>query len=280
MTARPGKFLYGTSSWSEKTWVGPFYPPGTKPGDFLSFYATQFSTVEADTTYYRVPGRDLVRGWATKTPDGFVLSAKFPRSIVHGGESEKPDGKRVLVPDIVAKDTELFLDAMGILGKKCGPLVLQFPYFNKTAFTSLRSFLDRLDPYLESLPKEFRYGVEVRNKNWLAPELLEVLRRHRVALVLVDLVYLPHPADLADEIDLVTTDFTYVRLIGDRKAVEAETDRFDHIVLDLDKRLDRWADLLRGLSTRVRETYAYANNHFAGYAPETIRDLMKRVAAD
>jgi Protein of unknown function DUF72 len=48
-------FHHGTSSWSEKSWLGPFYPPGSKPADYLTHYATQFTTVERDATYYRVP---------------------------------------------------------------------------------------------------------------------------------------------------------------------------------------------------------------------------------
>ena len=56
------RFFYGTSSWSEKSWLGPFYPPGTKPADYLAFYATQFTTIECDATYHRVPTRNLARG--------------------------------------------------------------------------------------------------------------------------------------------------------------------------------------------------------------------------
>jgi uncharacterized protein YecE (DUF72 family) len=274
---RTHRYHFGTSSWSEKSWLGPFYPKGTKPADYLTYYATQFDTVECDATYYRVPTRDLVRGWERKTPDGFVLSAKFPRSIVHGGESQKPDGTKVLKASVVKEDTKRFLDAMGELGKKCGPLVLQFPYFNRTAFESLDEFSERLEPFLEKLPKDFRYGVEIRNKNWLVPELTKVLKRHKAALVLVDLVYMPHPSDL--EIDLVTSDFTYVRLIGDRKAVEAKTETFDKVVIDQGARLKRWAKLIRDFTPGVREVYAYANNHYAGYAPETIREIARMVGA-
>ena len=62
---------FGTSSWSEKGWVGSFYPSGTAPRDFLAYYATRFETVEADVTYYRVPDLALVRGWDAKVPAGF-----------------------------------------------------------------------------------------------------------------------------------------------------------------------------------------------------------------
>lgn len=263
----------GTSSWSEQSWVGSFYPPGTKPADFLSWYATQFKAVEADVTYYRVPGTAMVRGWEKKVPEGFRLCAKFPRSIVHGGESATPDPERVLVPDAVQADTDAFLGAMASLGGKCGPLVLQFPYFNRQAFPGPKPFLERLDGYLGRLPEGFRYAVEVRNKSWIAEPLLEILRARSVALVWVDLAYMPHPADLARERDILTTDFVYARLIGDRKRVEALTQKFDHVVLDQRPRLERWAELLRDLPSDVREVYAFANNHYAGHGPATIREL-------
>jgi len=275
-----GRFRYGTSSWSEKSWIGPFYPAGTRPQDMLGFYATQFGTVEADTTYYRVPSREMVRGWRTRTPEGFVVAAKFPRSIVHGGEGAKPDAASVLDYSKVGGDVEKFIDAIGELGQKCGPLIVQLPYFDRAAFGSARAFLDRLGPFLEHLPPGFRYAVEVRNKAWVGQELLALLKSRGVALVLVDLHYMPHPADLAASHDLVTADFAYVRLIGDRQAIEARTGTFDRIVLDQGPRLERWAELLTGLQTRVRETYAYANNHYAGYGPETIRDLARRLGAE
>ncbi|MBK7876722.1 MAG: DUF72 domain-containing protein [Planctomycetes bacterium] len=276
-TARVGRFLYGTSSWSEKSWDGALYPRGTKPGDYLAFYARQFRTVEADSTYYAIPPRERVLGWRAKTPPGFVLAAKFPRGIVHGGESERPDGQRVLVREHVGKDTERFLDVMTAMGDKLGPLVLQFPYFNQTAFKTPGPFLERLDRYLDELPKGPRIVVEVRNKAWVAAPLLDCLKKHRAALALVDLAYMPHPSELAKAHDLLTSDFAYVRLIGDRKAVEAKTETFDRVVLDLGERLAHWAKYLQGVVPRVKETFAYANNHFAGHGPATIRDLARRM---
>lgn len=272
-----GKLLYGTSSWSEKSWAGVFYPAGLPAREQLVHYATQFSTVEADVTYYRVPDAHMVRGWAAKTPEGFRLAAKFPRSIVHAGESAQPDPARVLVRELAVPDLERFLSAMEQLGAKCGPLVLQLPYFNLKVFASLDAFLERLLPFLDALPRTFRYGVEVRNKAWIGERLLGELRARNVALVWVDIAYMPHPADLARHFDMLTADFAYARLIGDRKAIEALTPTLDRIVADQGERLARWAELLRATLERVPEVYAYANNHYAGYGPETIRDLAARV---
>ncbi|MGQ0614942.1 MAG: DUF72 domain-containing protein [Planctomycetaceae bacterium] len=272
-----GTLLYGTSSWSEKSWVGPFYPEGTAPGDYLTHYATRFSTVEADVTYYRVPDKRMVAGWDRKTPEGFLLSAKFPRSVVHGGEGATPDPEALLLPAKVDKDVDRFLEAMRLLGPKCGPLVLQFPYFNRKVFSGAGEFFERLDPFLAGLPDAFRYGVEVRNRAWIGEPLLALLKRHKTALVLVELAYLPHPADLAKELDLVTTDFLYARLIGDRKAVEEKTETFDRIVLDRHESLERWAALLKKLLRKVPRAFVYANNHYAGHGPATIEELAALV---
>ena len=257
--------------------MGSFYPDGTQPGEFLSLYAQRFRAVEADVTYYRVPSRSMVEGWRKRTPADFRVCAKFPRAIVHGGEGPRPDPGVVLVPEAVAKTTDEFLEAMSALEEKCGPLVLQFPYFNKQAFSSPAPFYDRLDAYLGSLPKDFRYAVEVRNKWWVGQPLLDILRAHDTALVLVELGYLPHPADLAKKFDLITTDFVYGRLIGDRKAVEARTKVFDHVVLDKAEEIDRWANLLQEMLEVVPEAYVFANNHYAGHGPATIDALAERM---
>jgi uncharacterized protein YecE (DUF72 family) len=274
-----GRLWLGTSSWSEKAWKGVFYPPGLPPGEQLTYYATRHDTVEADVTYYRVPDENLVRGWDRKTPPGFRLSAKFPRSIVHGGDGPRPDPERVLELDRVGDDLREFLRSMSLLGEKRGPLVLQFPYFDQQVFPALGPFLQRLATFLDALPLGPRYAVEVRNKAWVGVPLLECLRERNVAFVLVDLAYLPHPSVFARRYDLVTADFAYARLIGDRKRVDSRTDTLDHVVLDQGRRLEAWSRTLADLLQRVPEVHCYANNHFAGYAPATVDDLAGRLAA-
>jgi uncharacterized protein YecE (DUF72 family) len=196
---------------------------------------------------------------------------------VHAGDGPRPDGTKVIDWPTVRGEAETFLERMQLMGSKCGPLVLQFPYFNRGAFTSPAPFLERLDDFLGRLPVDFRYAVELRNAKWITGETLDLLRAHRTALVWTDLSYMPHPADLADTLDLVTTDFVYGRLIGDRKRIDALTKTFDHIVLDQTGRLTRWAALLRPTLDQVPETYVYANNHYAGHGPATIRQLQDLV---
>jgi uncharacterized protein YecE (DUF72 family) len=135
-----------------------------------------------------------------------------------------------------------------------------------------------LESFLGRLPGDFRYAVEVRNKAWLVPALTDVLTAHRCALVLVDLLYMPHPDEVADRIPLATTDFVYARLIGDRKKVDRLSGKvFDKIVLDQGPRLARWATVLRDIAADVPETYAFANNHYAGHGPATVAELAALV---
>jgi uncharacterized protein YecE (DUF72 family) len=264
---------FGTSSFSSEDWVGPFYPPGTRPADFLRQYAARFDTVEVDATYYAVPAARTVLGWVEKTPEGFLLSSKFPKGIVHGGEGASPDASKVLLPDATYAERDRFLAAIELLGARRGPLVLQFPYFGRKAFAEAGPFLDRLDRFLGDLPKGPAYGVEVRNRAWLGRPLEDVLRRHRAATVLVDQAWMPHGDEVGALLDPITADFAYVRLLGDRNEIEAITTTWDREVIDREDRIRRWARFLAGLSARGHRSYVYVNNHYAGHAPTTTRRL-------
>ena len=82
---------------------------------------------------------------------------------------------------------------MEALGEKLGPLLFQFGKFDKTMFRSLDDFLERLVPFLKRLPKEHKFAVEIRNKDWLVPKLADVLLEHGVALTLIDQGWMPRP---------------------------------------------------------------------------------------
>ncbi|MFO0931570.1 MAG: DUF72 domain-containing protein [Planctomycetota bacterium] len=269
----PGPVRFGTSSFTAPGWVGAFYPEGTRPADFLRCYAREFDTVEVDATYYAVPSARTVDGWAEKTPEGFVVAAKFPRAIVHGGDDAHPDPARILTLDAIGAQRDAFLGVMARLGPRLGPLVLQFPYFNRTGFPSVGPFLERLDAFLGALPPGPSYAVEVRNKAWVAPPLREVLARHHTALVLVDQAWMPHGDEVERAMDPVTGDHVYVRLLGDRKAIEAITTTWDREVIDHGDRLARWAALIARLEARGLRIFVYVNNHYAGHAPATVRRL-------
>ena|SRR6266850_7269485 len=74
----PGIYL-GTSSFTAAGWVGPFYPKGMRPSDYLAFYAEHFNTVEVDSTFYGCPSTNTVNNWDARTPDSFIFSVKVPQ---------------------------------------------------------------------------------------------------------------------------------------------------------------------------------------------------------
>ena len=102
----PG-ILLGTSAFTAAGWEGSFYPRGIKPADYLSYYATQFATVEVDSTFYGCPSPSTVNNWAARTPEDFIFSVKVPQVITH---------EKVLADCDV--DLKEFLDTMGNVGWK------------------------------------------------------------------------------------------------------------------------------------------------------------------
>ena len=249
----------GTSAFTAAGWEGSFYPAGMKPADYLSHYATRFDSVELDNTFYRSPAKSVVEGWDRKTPEGFIFAAKVPQVITH---------EKMLV-DCDAEFAE-FIETMDLLGKKLGPLLFQFGYFNKSVFPGVNDFLARLRPFLKKLPKDHKFAVEIRNKNWLVPQFVDALRESGVALALIDQSWMPRPARWFDNIDPITADFTYVRWLGDRKDIEGQTKVWDKVILDRQAELSQWADVLAKVYKRKVPIYAYANNHYAGHGPATV----------
>jgi uncharacterized protein YecE (DUF72 family) len=271
--ADPKAIHFGTSSFSWPDWVGPFYPPKTPPGEYLRYYATQFECVEIDSTYYGIPHAATVDGWAAKTPPSFRIAAKFPRTIVHGGTAHTPDARRILDREATYGERDEFLAVISRLGERLGPLLLQFPFFNAAAFPTIGPFLERLEQFLDDLPREHRYAVEVRNSEWIAQPLADLLRRYDVAMALVDQAWMPHGDRVARWMDVVTASFSYVRLLGDRPAIESITTTWEREVVDQTATLERWAALLAAFASRGVPTFVFANNHFAGHAPATVRRL-------
>jgi uncharacterized protein YecE (DUF72 family) len=255
----------GTSSFSTKAWVGPFYPFGMQGQDFLSYYATRFDTVEIDSTFYGTPSISTVKGWNAKTPSGFVFSAKVPQIVTH---------EKVLV-DCDAEFKQ-FIEVMDNLDDKLGPLLLQFSFFNSSDFRGVTDFLSRLRPFLKKLPKDHKFAVEIRNKQWLDPQFIDTLREHRVALALIDKSWMPRPTEWFETFDPITADFTYVRWLGDRKAIEEQTKVWEKIIVDRSAELLEWANVLDKVTIPI---YVYANNHYAGYSPATVemfRNLWRK----
>jgi uncharacterized protein YecE (DUF72 family) len=254
----------GTSAFTAAGWAGTFYPPGLPARDQLSYYAQHFDTVEVDSTYYRTPSLSTVKNWDAKTPKGFIFAAKVPQSITH----EK------CLTDCGEELTE-FVKVMSVLGEKLGPLLFQFPHFNKTAFAGVSDFLTRLVPFLRRLPSGYKFAVEIRNKSWLVPQFADAVRSHGVALTMIDRSWMPQPAEWFERFDPITADFTYVRWLGDRKGIERETKIWNKVIVDRERELSEWVAALERVARLRIPIYVYANNHYAGYGPATVEMFRK-----
>ena len=254
--------LLGTSSFTAAGWEKSFYPKGMRPADYLAFYAERFHTVEVDSTFYACPSARTVSNWAARTPEDFIFSVKVPQVITH---------EKALV-NCAAEFAE-FVETMDILGHKLGPIVFQFPFFDRRNFPKQNDFLAVLAPFLKKLPSERRFAIEIRNKTWLDATFADLLREHKVALVLQDLPYMSGPTELAKKFDPITAAWTYIRWLGDRKGIEQQTTSWSKTIVDRTSELSRWVDYCYQIRKRGVLIYAYANNHYAGHAPATIEQF-------
>jgi uncharacterized protein YecE (DUF72 family) len=266
MPSKP-EIRIGTSAFTAAGWESSFYPKGMKPAEYLTHYSTRFDTVEVDSTFYRIPSAAVVNGWARKVPDGFLLAAKVPQIITHD--------KIVIECD---DDVKHFVDTMSLMGPKLGPILFQFGYFNKKAFKTGDDFLARLEKFLKCLPGGPKYALEIRNKNWLSKPFFDLLRSHNVAFALIDQAWMPRVSELFEKFDPITADFTYIRWLGDRKAIEALTETWDKTIVDRKKDLQEWVKYTYQIQRRGVTVFGYANNHYAGHAPATIELFQKLYA--
>jgi len=86
---------------------------------------------------------------------------------------------------------------------------------------------------------------------------------------------MPRPKQLFARFDPITTDFAYVRWIGDRKGIEEKTKTWNKIILDRMADLGEWVEVLKKVHARKIQILAFANNHYAGYGPGTIEEFRK-----
>jgi uncharacterized protein YecE (DUF72 family) len=179
--------LAGTSGYSYKEWLGPFYPEQLPASEMLRYYAERFATVEINNTFYRMPAQSVLEQWSQQVPDHFTFTLKAPRRITHEKRLRETE------PQV----TE-FLRRAGTLGNKLGVVLFQLPPY-------LRKDLGRLRDFLDQLPSGGRIAFEFRHASWQDEEVYELLRSRRVMLCVTD-------TDEGDTPFVATADRGYVRL--------------------------------------------------------------------
>jgi uncharacterized protein YecE (DUF72 family) len=235
----------GTMGFSYREWVGPFYPRGTRPDDYLKRYSEVFDTVELDTTFYGIPRAWTVRTWARETPPDFRFTLKLPRSITH----EK--GLEGATEELLA-----FVKAVEPLGEKLSALLIQMP----PSFRPDRR--EALMGFLRELPRDVPFALELRDPDWMTSETADALRELGICWVGVDMPGMPRTIP-------TTSQLTYLRLLGDHKQIVSK----DRVVMDREDELEKWARALEEIAFRGLSCLVFVNNHYTGHSPTTVNRL-------
>ena len=244
----------GCSGWSYDAWLGHFYPASLEGREFLKYYSQVFDFVEIDSSFYRPPNLFMTKRWAKITPDNFRFTAKFPRSITHE--------KRLAIAD-PEKELRYFFDMMRPLQSKLLALLIQLPpsLSANEGMKKLKTLVDLLDP-------DFRYAIEVRHTSWFdSKEFYNLLSDNKICLTWSQLTTIQTPPEL-------TTDFIYLRFIGDRSISEED---FGKIQKDRFEELQRWSEQVKRVKEKARFAIVAANNHYAGFGPATANSFRKMV---
>jgi uncharacterized protein YecE (DUF72 family) len=206
-----------------------------------------------------------VRRWLDLTPSHFRFSCKLPREITH----------QCKLRDCSA-ELSGFLRAVEPLVPKLHVILVQLPpsFLPKEGKVPLRSFV-------EQLPRDFRFAIEFRHPGWHRPQFIHLLERHRICWVWADTSPLNQRNLAPFEFQPRTTDFLYVRLLGDYTTKYDRDGKHRHryrkLLWKREAAMESWALKIERQLSDVRAVYAYVNNHFEGFALESAQRLAERL---
>jgi len=247
------EYRIGCSGWNYSAWLGHFYPPNLEAGKFLPYYSKVFDTVEIDSSFYRTPNVFMTGKWSRSTPDNFRFTAKLPKSLTHDRRLAEPE-----------KDLPYWFKSFEPLKQKIASFLIQLP-----PSLSMKEGFKKLQYLLGELDYSYRYAIEFRHKSWFNDEVYRLLKEHKICFVWSVLEDLLIPAE-------TTTDFIYLRFIGDRSIDEKD---FGIIKKDRTKETRLWAGKVKKAGDIPLAIIA-ANNHFAGFGAATANTFRKMVGLD
>jgi uncharacterized protein YecE (DUF72 family) len=302
LTAVSSPIRVGTCSWTDATLVKEtdWYPKRSmSAAERLRFYAEHFSLAEADSPYYAPPSPETCRGWAERTPPGFIMNVKAyslltghptkPASLwkdLHAEIDPKFAGKRTLYAQHLSADAidevwVRFLASLSPLREsgKLGAVLFQYPRWFTPKRTN-RGALEELRTRLGDWPA----CVELRAPAWTQPDDLDrtvgVLREHHLALVVVDA---PPVSGLPTVAEVTTEALAVVRFHGRANDTwDARTgsaaERFRYLYSQ--DELERWVPTLRELAGQAASVHALMNNCYRDYGVRNAADLQAMLDVD
>lgn len=282
------RIFIGTSSWKYEGWLDQIYTREryTTHGRFsqkkfesecLAEYAQTFPIVCGDFSFYQFPTPQYWQRLFASSPGTLQFALKVPEEVTcevfpkHARYGARAGLRNESYLNADALDA-LFLDPLRPYAARVPVLIFEFG----SRGASPREFLSLLDPFLGALPHDFRYAVEVRNREYLQPRYFDSLGEHRVAHVLNAWTRMP---PLAKQLSLPEpADFTVVRaLLREGRAYEDAVARFqpyNKIVEENPETRDALREWIRRMREERRASYIFVNNRLEGNAPETIRAVI------
>jgi uncharacterized protein YecE (DUF72 family) len=239
------QYYIGTSGWHYDHWRYLFYPDKLAKAKWLEFYARHFTTVELNSSFYRLPSEQAFAAWHDSSPANFTFAVKVSRFITH---IKRLKG--------IKEPLDTFLARAKILGEKLGPLLYQLP-------PSMHRDDSRLESSLSTLPQGMKHVLEFRHESWLDDGVFEILRRYNIGLCVFDMPTLTCPLK-------ATADFAYIRFHG-------STGLYSSCYSD--DELAEWAKRLASLPSKVKSVYVYFNNDAEAFAVSnamTLRNYLER----
>jgi len=287
-----GKIKVGSSGWSYKDWVGPFYPAGSRDQDLLSIYFSRLSTLEVNTTFYNIPKAGTVMKWGAEAArwPGREICVKVPGKASHeAAMDEGPEGLRRELSDFERTVLGPLSDA-GVLG---AVLFQASPYFTlrgdikykmksepvvplpkySMGIKRLGEVLDALSALPGDQVLELRHSSWLDEENRLIGEARDLLQSRGVALAVVDGPSFPW-------LEEATSRHNYFRFHGRNRAdwfkggERDPTERYDYRYSP--EELGQRAPRIRVIdSIGDKGTRVMFNNHPRGNAPMNALEMME-----
>jgi len=255
------RFFVGTSGFSYADWVGHFYPPGMKKGDWVQYYSLRFNALEINYTYYRLPSRRTMQSLVDKCEGRVRFAVKLTEVFTHSRTAGEPEAAA-------------FLEGIAPLAESgtLGPLLAQFPYSFKPDAESrslIAAVVDRFKP--------FRVVVEIRNAAWISQDFFSFLKGIGAGFCCVDE---PRIHGLLPPLNVVTAAPAYLRFHGRNAAKwwhhDRPEQRYDYLYSP--DELREWVPRIRRMADESPEVYVFFNNHFEGKAPTNAQQLVEALA--
>lgn len=247
--AKNSEVFVGCAKWGRKEWIGKIYPKGTKEANFLDEYVKHYNSIELNATHYKLYKPADIKKWAGKTQGkNFKFCPKVYQGISHFGSL---NDKQFL--------TDAFLEGIVAFGKNLGPVFLQV----SDKFGPKRK--EELFNYLETLPNDVQFFLEVRHPDWFVQpnndELFEKLKKLKIGAVITD------TAGRRDCCHMhLTIPKTFIRYVGNSLH---PTDY---------ARIDNWINRIRyWLDNGLQELNFFMHMHDEAFSPELTVYLVEKL---